>query len=139
MLQPTALTLDEVVPTEPNVVSLSVQARLAKRLADVICIPASQITPQERHMAGDVLVDLLREAEIDVREGVRLLGVGVTGMVEEAAEQLSFDSLEAGSTEKARDEVDKVVDEVRRRFGHAAIVPATSAGAPIARPQRPPM
>ncbi|MEP6342490.1 MAG: DUF2336 domain-containing protein [Maricaulaceae bacterium] len=70
MLQPTALTLDEAMPTEQNVVPLSVRARLAKRLADVICIPASQITPQERHMAGDVLVDLLRDAEIEIREGV---------------------------------------------------------------------
>ena len=44
--------------------------QLAKRLADVICIPASQLTPQERHMAGDVLVELLRDADIDVRESV---------------------------------------------------------------------
>ena len=70
MLQPAAITLDEAVSTNENVVALSVRARLAKRLADVICIPASQITPQERHMAGDVLVDLLREASIEIREGV---------------------------------------------------------------------
>ncbi len=44
--------------------------QLAKRLADVICIPASQITPQERHMAGDVLVELLREADIGLRASV---------------------------------------------------------------------
>ena len=44
--------------------------QLAKRLADVICIPASQLTPQERHMAGDVLVELLREADVDIRESV---------------------------------------------------------------------
>ena len=43
---------------------------LAQRLADVICIPASQLTPQERHMAGDVLVELLRDADIDIRESV---------------------------------------------------------------------
>jgi len=43
---------------------------LAKRLADVICIPASSITPQERHMAGDVLVELLRDTDIDLRESV---------------------------------------------------------------------
>ena len=44
--------------------------QLAKRLADVICIPSSQLTPQERHMAGDVLVELLREADVDIRESV---------------------------------------------------------------------
>jgi uncharacterized protein (DUF2336 family) len=48
----------------------SVRRSLAKRLADVICIPASQITPQERHMAGDVLVELLREADLTLRESV---------------------------------------------------------------------
>lgn len=43
---------------------------LAKRLADVICIPASSITPQERHMAGDILVELLRDTDIELRESV---------------------------------------------------------------------
>jgi len=42
--------------------------QLAQRLADVICIPESQLAPQERHMAGDVLVELLREADVDLRE-----------------------------------------------------------------------
>ncbi len=44
--------------------------QLAKRLADVICIPASQLTPQERHMAGDVLVELLRSADAGLRQSV---------------------------------------------------------------------
>lgn len=59
--------LQEIVskPEENNT-----RRQLAKRLADVICIPASQLTPQERHMAGDVLVELLRDADIDVRESV---------------------------------------------------------------------
>jgi uncharacterized protein (DUF2336 family) len=48
----------------------AVRRQLAKRLADVICIPASQLTPQERHMAGDVLVELLRDADADIRESV---------------------------------------------------------------------
>jgi len=70
MLQPVALNLEETAPQPRKVETISVRARLAKRLADVICIPASQITPQERHMAGDVLVDLLRDADIKIREGV---------------------------------------------------------------------
>ncbi len=48
----------------------NVRKALVKRLADVICIPASQLTPQERHMAGDVLVELLRDADVDIRESV---------------------------------------------------------------------
>ncbi|MEP3654602.1 MAG: DUF2336 domain-containing protein [Litorimonas sp.] len=61
------LTLD---PTDIDVDDKAVRRQLAKRLADVICIPASQLTPQERHMAGDVLVELLRSADVDVRESV---------------------------------------------------------------------
>ena len=41
-----------------------VRRQLAKRLSDVICIPASHLTPQERHMAGDILVELLRDADV---------------------------------------------------------------------------
>ncbi len=48
----------------------TIRRQLAKRLADVICIPESQLAPQERHMAGDVLVELLREADIELRERV---------------------------------------------------------------------
>ncbi|HHI89061.1 MAG TPA: DUF2336 domain-containing protein [Hellea balneolensis] len=47
-----------------------VRRQLVKRLSDVICIPASQLTPQERHMAGDVLVEMLREADLETRAGV---------------------------------------------------------------------
>ena len=38
--------------------------------SDVICIPASQLTPQERHMAGDVLVELMRSTDAQLRESV---------------------------------------------------------------------
>jgi len=48
----------------------TVRRQLAKRLSDVICIPASHLTPQERHMAGDVLVELLRDADVTLRESV---------------------------------------------------------------------
>ena len=62
-LKPTA-----IVPKTP--VDGSVRRSLAKRLSDVICIPQSQLPPQERHLAGDVLVELLREAEPELRESV---------------------------------------------------------------------
>ena len=61
------LTLEpSLVETDDN----AVRRQLSKRLADVICIPSSQLTPQERHMAGDVLVELLRSADTDIRESV---------------------------------------------------------------------
>ncbi|NNE57569.1 MAG: DUF2336 domain-containing protein [Hellea sp.] len=56
----------EAKPVDPAVV----RSQLARRLADVICIPESQLAPQERHMAGDVLVELLRDADISLREAV---------------------------------------------------------------------
>ena len=48
----------------------TVRRQLVRRLADAICLPASKLTPQERHMAGDVLVELLRSTEADIREAV---------------------------------------------------------------------
>ncbi len=65
-----ALELSQTV--EPSIATPenNVRRQLAKRLSDVICIPASHLTPQERHMAGDVLVELLRDADVKLRESV---------------------------------------------------------------------
>ncbi|MDB2438422.1 DUF2336 domain-containing protein [Hellea sp.] len=60
----TAAVLPDTAKTE------EIRRQLAKRLADVICIPSSQLTPQERHMAGDILVELMRDADINLRESV---------------------------------------------------------------------
>ena len=73
--EPQASTLGDAPPESlvtgvPSTEDLQVRRYLAKRLSDVICIPASQLTPQERHMAGDVLVELLRSADIELRESV---------------------------------------------------------------------
>ena len=40
---------------------------LARRLADIVCLPASRITPVERHMAGDLLVRILAQSPVDLR------------------------------------------------------------------------
>ena len=64
-----ALELTETTNTKP-LSAEDIRRQLAKRLSDVICIPESQLAPQERHMAGDVLVELLREADIELRESV---------------------------------------------------------------------
>ena len=65
-----ALDLAPESVVQPTENASTVRRQLAKRLSDVICIPASQLTPQERHMAGDVLVELLRDADLELREGV---------------------------------------------------------------------
>ena len=65
-----ALELSQTIAPELAQPESSVRRQLAKRLSDVICIPASHLTPQERHMAGDVLVELLRDADVELRESV---------------------------------------------------------------------
>lgn len=64
-----ALDLTQPTTTAPTDAA-TIRRQLAQRLADVICIPESQLAPQERHMAGDVLVELMREADIELREKV---------------------------------------------------------------------
>ncbi len=66
----TALELTQPAPPPEVIKTPTVRRQLAKRLADVICIPASQLSPQERHMAGDILVELLRDADLKLRESV---------------------------------------------------------------------
>ncbi|WP_418152622.1 DUF2336 domain-containing protein [Litorimonas sp. RW-G-Af-16] len=68
--QAAPLDLGTPVPPAAQDAQSDVRRQLAKRLADVICIPASQLTPQERHMAGDVLVELMRDADVDLRKSV---------------------------------------------------------------------
>ena len=65
-----ALELSQTVEPSTAPPENDVRRQLAKRLSDVICIPASHLTPQERHMAGDVLVELLRDADLKLRESV---------------------------------------------------------------------
>ena len=65
-----ALELSQTVEPSTAPSENDVRRQLAKRLSDVICIPASHLTPQERHMAGDVLVELLRDADLSLRESV---------------------------------------------------------------------
>ncbi len=60
-------------------------------------------------------------AQIDVSPGVRLLGVGASGLVEASARQLSFDD-----ETPAHDAAEQVTDEIRNRFGPSAIGPAVA-------------
>lgn len=61
-------------------------------------------------------------AEIDPRPGVRLLGVSGSGLVRSVGRQLSFDG------DRRSETADRVVDEIRERFGQSAIGPAADAG-----------
>jgi DNA polymerase-4 len=67
---------------------------------------------------------------VDVRPGVRLLGVsvsGLTGASDQGAQQLSFGDLAEGS--RGRDTAASgALDAVRARFGSEAVGPASLAG-----------
>jgi uncharacterized protein (DUF2336 family) len=40
---------------------------LARRLADIVGLPSSRLTPQERWVVGDLLVEILRASDVDLR------------------------------------------------------------------------
>lgn len=62
-------------------------------------------------------------AGIDTSAGVRLIGVGVSGLVADGPRQLELDAPAAGW-----DDASRAVDAIRDRFGDGAIAPAATAG-----------
>ncbi len=58
---------------------------LARRLADILCLPSSRITPVERHMSGDLLVGILTQSSIKLRKQcarrIAPLGDVATGLI----------------------------------------------------------
>jgi DNA polymerase-4 len=70
--------------------------------------------------AGRLLLEL-----VDPAQGVRLLGLSVSGLSSDSSKQLTFDEATAGP---GWQEADRTIDEIRARFGDGAIGPAISAG-----------
>jgi uncharacterized protein (DUF2336 family) len=56
----------EPAPSRPS----RARAALLKRLADVVCLPSSRVNAFERAMTADLLVEMLREAELAERARV---------------------------------------------------------------------
>jgi uncharacterized protein (DUF2336 family) len=56
--------------SEPAAPASRSRAALFKRLADVVCLPASRVNAFERSVTADLLVDMLRDAEPAERERV---------------------------------------------------------------------
>jgi DNA polymerase-4 len=78
--------------------------------------------------ATDVSTDIAREAKrllgsVDPGQGVRLLGVGVSNLSDDGTRQLTLDE---AIREDGWEEADRAVDDIRARFGRAAIGPASS-------------
>lgn len=97
---------------------------LKVRFKDFETISRSLTLPQP----SDSGIELAREAKkllanVGVDRGIRLLGVGTTGLSADTSRQLSLDSVECAPWEDA----ESAVDDIRRRFGADAIGPAVLA------------
>lgn len=57
-------------PAEASKPAARSRAALLKRLADVVCLPASRVNAFERAMTADLLVEMLRDAVVEEREKV---------------------------------------------------------------------
>ncbi|HEX7276066.1 MAG TPA: hypothetical protein VF244_01705, partial [Acidimicrobiales bacterium] len=96
------------------------------RFADFRTITRSRTVPAPIDTGMEVAkvaAELL--AAVDCAEGVRLLGVSTSNLVERRAEQLSFDDTGGGPADPGGAPVAQAVDDVRRRFGDAAVGPAS--------------
>jgi len=93
-------------------------------LTRAVTLPEPVATGPAIFRAARGLLDAL-----DPSPGVRLLGVSVSGLAQGGGQQLTFDDLAA---DQGWETVSGAVDEVRRRFGSAAIGPASGMdGGPV--------
>jgi uncharacterized protein (DUF2336 family) len=71
MAETQPLDLTETVATPKT------RAVLARRLADIVGLPSSRITPRERWIVGDLLYDVIRASDIELRRrcALRLAGL----------------------------------------------------------------
>ena len=71
-------------------------------------------------------------AKVDVGQGLRLLGLGMTGLTDEVNDQLTFDDVidltADGDGPAPADASTEAIDAIRSKFGQAAIGPATLLG-----------
>ena len=95
---------------------------LKLRFGDFRTITRSVTRPDPVDGTRD-LVSAAREllGQIDVALGVRLLGVGASGLVQTTARQLSFED-----EPHLHEAAERVTDEIRDRFGASAIGPAAA-------------
>ena len=95
------------------------------RFHDFRTITRSETVPEGLDEAGAIVRVARRLLEtVDPSPGVRLLGVSLSQLAQGAARQLTLDEAAAPGWTGAT----RAVDEIRDRFGDAAIVPAALAG-----------
>src|ERR1700728_1278968 len=73
---PLEMAIEEAEP--PAAPSSKARRALLKRLADVVCLPSSRVNAFERAVTADLLVEILREAQVEerTRVAVRLSSLG---------------------------------------------------------------
>ena len=102
---------------------------LKLRFADFSTITRSHTEPvpvDTAQAVGRAALTLLEA--VDVSDGVRLLGVSVSGLQPGQGEQLSLDDWAGEPGHRDWERAARAVDEVRRRFGESAVAPAALAG-----------
>jgi DNA polymerase-4 len=113
--------------TSGRTVTVKVRFPDFRTITRSVTLPAAVDTGTEIARAAK---DLL--AGVDLADGVRLLGVGVSGLDDEGAVQLAFDDVGAAEGEVAGRAAwagaTAAVDEIRGRFGTDAIHPAAFTG-----------
>ena len=128
-------------------VNLKLRTASFETLTRAETLPRATDSGSELVTVGGRLLDALVDSKRVLDQGVRLLGVGASGLTDQVAEQLSFDDLIGGAAPDpsgegigpaagpARPETrpeswqaaDRAVDTIRDRFGAGAIGMATLA------------
>jgi DNA polymerase IV len=105
---------------EAGVAGRTVQLKV--RFGDFSTITRAKSVPEPLSSGPEITaVGRALLEEIDTSLGVRLLGVSLSGLGEEAPKQLSLDDAESPNW----DDASKTIDDIRSRFGRRAIGPAS--------------
>ena len=100
-------------------VTIKVRFHDFRTITRSVTLAASVDTGPAIARAAKELLDL-----VDPSSGVRLLGVSVSNLADDGARQLTLEEVE----QPGWDDASRAVDDIRRRFGDDAIVPATLRG-----------
>ncbi|WP_323762556.1 DUF2336 domain-containing protein [Maricaulis sp.] len=75
-------------------VTTRTRAVLAKRLADIVGLPSSRITPRERWIVGDLLFDVIRASDVELRKRCAKRLSGLTDAPSRLLRTLACDEFE---------------------------------------------
>jgi len=88
---------DEAAPFQEGAGGSQARQTLLKRLADVVCLPETRINSFERAVTADLLVEMLREAEVPERKRVARRLSGLSEVPHSLARLLLLDEIEVAA------------------------------------------